>query len=806
MTEPSVHHGRRHQLTKGNYATLSLVVGVGIALTLVVFGALRRHEQREALARFDRLAEQRLKAVESAVVEKLLVVDVLRSMYDASRGMDRGEFATAVGAYLTRVPGIRALVWVPRVRQSERSECEMRARQDGVERFQIVERDAQDQVVRAPVREEYYPVYYVEPFLANTYAVGFDMASNPARRHALEQARDSGQIVATSLVRLLGPEDDGILVFAPVYEHQGLTYGPQERRKNLKGLVLGVFRVAEFIEAGLSSLGSASLDLWVSDLTDTPRVLYARTAAAAGTAPPASAVGTVADADASRVRVLDVGGRRWVVQCSVTPAFLAEQASLGPWGALGAGLVLTTILGAYLRNTLTRTAVINHVVEEQTRDLRTSNLMMDQALEREREVTLQLQATMRQLERAKNAAESATRAKSEFLANMSHEIRTPMTAILGFTDILLEHGNLQDAPPERVQAAQTIKANGEHLMSVLNDILDLSKIEAGKMTVERIPCSPCRIVAEVAALSRVRAEAKGLPFNIEYLGPIPETIRTDPTRLRQMLLNLTANAIKFTEAGVVRLITRFVPGDSPCLRFDVVDTGIGMTPEQVAQLFQPFTQADTSTTRKHGGTGLGLAITLRLAELLGGSVTVADTAPGVGTRFRVSVATGPLDGVNLIEVDASALTVREAPREDAATLGEPVLAGCRILLAEDGPDNQRLIAHVLKRVGAEVTIVENGRAAVEAALAGCREHRPFDAILMDMQMPELDGYAATRLLRRKSYLGPIIALTAHAMEGDRQRCLDAGCDDYATKPIQRERLIAAVCRSLRGGSPATTPV
>jgi PAS domain S-box-containing protein len=398
-----------------------------------------------------------------------------------------------------------------------------------------------------------------------------------------------------------------------------------------------------------------------------------------------------------------------------------------------------------------------------------------------------------ELRLAKKAAEAANQAKSEFLANMSHEIRTPMTAILGFVEILLERGNIQDAPPERIEACQTIKRNGEYLLRLIDDILDLSKIESGKMATERLACSPCGLVAEVTSLMRVRAVAKGLSLKIEYAGPVPETIQTDPTRLRQVLINLLGNAIKFTETGDVRLVIRFVDGGhDSTLQFDIVDHGLGMTQEQVARLFRPFMQADTSTTRKFGGTGLGLAISKRLAGLLGGDITVVETRPGAGTRMRITVAIGPLDGVKMI-TDPLAATVLAADGTSALASGDhPGVLDCRILLAEDGPDNQRLIAHVLKKAGAAVTVVENGRLAVDAALLARDQGRAFDVILMDMQMPVMDGYAATRSLRELGYTRPILALTAHAMAEDRQKCLDAGCDDYASKPIQRQALLRQV--------------
>jgi len=414
----------------------------------------------------------------------------------------------------------------------------------------------------------------------------------------------------------------------------------------------------------------------------------------------------------------------------------------------------------------------------------------------------QLEEHKVELSIAKEEAEAANKAKSEFLANMSHEIRTPMTAILGFADVLLEHGNIADAPPERIEAAETIKRNGTHLLAIINDILDLSKIEAEKMDMESVECSPWELINDVISLQSVHAEPRQISLKARMLGPIPRVIRTDPNRLRQILLNLIGNAIKFTERGGVQVEIGLVGGaSSPRLQIDVVDTGRGMTEEQASRLFQTFSQADTTTTRKFGGTGLGLVISRRLAQLLGGDVVLVETKLNAGTRFRIAVETGPLTGVAMLEDEgqsgaesderANLLTSRShaEPRDDT-----PSLDGCRVLLAEDGPDNQRLIAHILKSAGAEVSICENGKLAAEAALASRDEGNPFDVILMDMQMPVMDGYAATRLLRERGFDGSIIALTAHAMAGDREKCLAAGCDEYATKPINRKKLIQLTAR------------
>jgi signal transduction histidine kinase/CheY-like chemotaxis protein len=395
-----------------------------------------------------------------------------------------------------------------------------------------------------------------------------------------------------------------------------------------------------------------------------------------------------------------------------------------------------------------------------------------------------------ELKAAREGSIEASRVKSEFLANMSHEIRTPMTAVVGYADLLLDPSL---GASERVNHLQTIRRNGEHLLAVLNDILDVSKIEAGKMSVESIRTSPSQVIVDIASLMRVRAAAKNLGFEIKYQGAIPETILSDPTRLKQIVMNFVGNAIKFTESGTVRILVRCEEPESsePKLVVDVTDTGVGMTEAQMQKVFSSFSQADASTTRKFGGSGLGLLISKRLAELLGGEVS-AESAPGRGSVFRVSIPTGSLLGVPMIEglaeaglVDTRAQAIRRVPS---------LPPSCRVLLAEDGHDNQVLVTTYLVKAGATVKVVGDGRLAVEAAIAAQAAGRPYDVILMDMQMPELDGYAATSKLRLMKYRHPIVALTAHAMVGDRERCEKAGCDDYLTKPVDRAQLVSLVAR------------
>lgn len=393
-------------------------------------------------------------------------------------------------------------------------------------------------------------------------------------------------------------------------------------------------------------------------------------------------------------------------------------------------------------------------------------------------------------------ANTANSAKSEFLANMSHEIRTPMTAILGYSEYLLGEDGLEKAPPERLAALKSIRRNGEHLLAIINDILDMSKIEAGKMSVEMLDTSVFDVIEEVATLLSERAKGKGIKLRTQYEGLIPVSLTSDPTRLRQILLNLTGNAIKFTETGSVTIRASFqVEGEQGRMRIAVIDTGVGLTATERDKIarFEPFSQADGSTTRKFGGSGLGLRISDSLAHILGGNIEV-ESQKGVGSTFVLSIAVADVSALTLYDPTTRPTMRSELRKAPKAPLQEDTkqLQGIRLLLAEDGIDNQRLISFLLRKAGATVDIVENGQLAAEMAQAASDENHPYDVVLMDMQMPVMDGYTATRKLRSERYTHPIIALTAHAMAEDRQKCLDAGCDEYTTKPIDRAKLVEVI--------------
>ncbi|MBC7458578.1 MAG: PAS domain-containing protein [Bdellovibrionaceae bacterium] len=386
------------------------------------------------------------------------------------------------------------------------------------------------------------------------------------------------------------------------------------------------------------------------------------------------------------------------------------------------------------------------------------------------------------LEESRLAAERANLAKSQFLANMSHEIRTPLGAIMGFSELIKENGL---GRVEREEYISVIERNSSQLLRIIDDILDLSKVEAGMMLIENIEFSLPEALTDFSSLMGFKAREKGIRFSSKANTVLPSTIFSDPTRLRQILMNVVGNAIKFTDQGFVELRVGF---KDDYLEFEVQDTGRGISPDQEKNLFQPFTQADASTTRKYGGTGLGLVLTRSLAEALGGEFILKQSELGLGSIFLVRIkATATASSKPY-----SGMGFESEPSRTMETHGQ--LAGLRLLLVEDSPDNQALISIYLNRAGAHVEIASDGEQGLKMAMSSS-----YDVILMDVQMPIMDGITAVKKLREKNYLKPIIALTAHAMKEERIRCLQAGFSDFLSKPVNREDLVNMILNFKRTG-------
>ncbi len=442
-------------------------------------------------------------------------------------------------------------------------------------------------------------------------------------------------------------------------------------------------------------------------------------------------------------------------------------------------------------------------IQQEHAELTADMILARDHLERQAD---QLEAQSEQLAHARKQADAANEAKSAFLAAVSHEIRTPMTSVLGFAELLNDPSY---SKAEQRRFVQAILRNGRHLLALITDILDFSKIEAGKMTLEPVAMDVREVVREVLEITGMAASHKGLKLAAEFSGPIPKMIESDPLRLRQILTNLVSNAIKFTSQGGVRLVVQCLPpmtSDSAQkhrMTFEVIDTGVGLDQEQLARLFQPFSQVSHDARQNQGGTGLGLAISRRLANLMQGEVSVS-SVPGAGSVFTLTLPLQLDEATQWVTPAGDGTQVMDEALPDSLSTSsttpvhkQTMMPQGRVLVADDSADNRLLMSMMLRTWGIGCTAVEDGRLAVDEALQKKRDGKPYQLILMDMQMPRVDGIEATKELRAKGYRLPIVMLTAHALPEIARQCEQAGCDQVVTKPVNEKKLHETVLRFLQ---------
>jgi len=739
------------------YLPVALVLLISMATWFVAMVLVGRSAELQQVDWLEKKAVNIRDSIEDRIRDYRVGIEFGRGLFDSSNEVSHEEWSRFFNERMLdeNFPGVWGFAFVEVVPESQAEAYEQSIRAQWAPEFTIhpqsladTPRDGRDLMV----------IRYHEPASKNRQAWGVDVGSYSVNRDAYERARDTGELCTTKPFRLIQQNEAmyGVVMVVPVYARDAKTETIEQRREALIGWVATPVGFDRLFELDiLSDWSDFDLGLRLAEPSASSNLLLYQTAdMQRGGHSQANLPMRIVDLDV----VLSVRPKE---KMSVWFASKSTVAVLITGGLLT--LMLTTITW-----TLTRT-------RRKAMDLaRVMTSSIRQSEQRQRVLALE--------------AATANKAKSEFLANMSHEIRTPMTAILGYADVLGDLVRLHQQDEEYSEAVQSIQRSGKHLMMIINDVLDLSKIESGKLGVESKPCAIVETVREVYTTMRMGAMRKGLDFKVRFETPFPETMLGDAYRVRQILLNLVGNAVKFTETGSIEIV---LEDDGEQLRFSVIDSGVGIPEQSIEALFDPYEQLDTSVSRVDEGTVLGLTISQHLAHLMGGEIRVGSTV-GVGSMFTLVLPRNCLKNVSMFEsfddVDSG-----RARSESTDVRSNRAKTGV-ILLAEDGLDNQRLITHLLKKVGYEIKIANNGQEAVDEFL--CEPDR-YDLILMDMQMPVLDGYSATRQIRDLGFELPIIALTAHALDGARDDCIAAGCDEYVAKPIDRERLYRLMEQHIR---------
>ena len=689
-----------------------------------------RRQQSEAETGAKQEALERMEQLRSEMLRTMEILHSVRALFEVKPGVTREEFRHFVQSALVRLPELQALEWIPRVTHAERSAFEAAARADGIAGFHFKEIDASGQIAAAAEREEYFPVFYAEPVLTNAPALGLDLLADPKRREALERASQSGLPTATSPLRLAQVKGErlGFLVMTPVRAPDTL----------IRGFGLAVFQIGSLVDEIFSPLAWRGVNIEIHDSEDPAVAIY--TGGTPGAAAPAWRY----------QQELPLMGRVWRFTFTPNTEFSIADPD-------------------WLRRSAEMLQRTNEVLEESVVERTAQLAQLNDALQREVEVR----------KAAERAAAAANRAKSLFLAEMSHEIRTPLNIILGYTQLLQRDPALAS---KQAEAMRAIIEGGNHLLCLVDGVLDLTKIETGKMELSLVEFDLTTIIKALAAMFAPRCQQKELRFRLESLGDRPIWVRGDERKLRQVLVNLLGNAVKFTDTGEVRL--RVVPAGRPnTFRFEVIDTGAGIPPDVQTAIFEPFKQDAAGQSK--GGTGLGLSIARRLIELMGGSLML-NSAPGWGSDFFFTVAFAPARSAD--------------PALTESSTGLRLGAGVRLraLVIEPVRTNRAVLGEMLTALGCEVAMVETAEQAASAEAP--------DVVLADLRIPEIG-----RLADRQRPLWPngpkFVCYSASAFEHERDLGLPAGFDAFLPKPFRMVQISECLGRlldvsfSARAGKP-----
>ena len=643
-------------------------------------------------------------------------------------------------------------------------------------------------------RAVYSSIVYIEPFSGrNLRSFGYDMLTEPVRRAAMEQARDTDSAVLSGKVVLIQELDRvrqaGTLMYVPVYRKGAVITTMEQRRAALFGWVFSPYRMNNLMQGifeGRTLENEKQLHLQIFDGTQTSPEHLLYQCHPDGDRTPRQ------DIRFSRLMPVNFNGHPWMLSFTQSGGGLLTAEYAKMWLVVGGGTLITLLLFGLIGSLLNTRTEARLMAEKLTADLSDSteelvaqNIELQVSAETLNEQIAEYEAVQVQLQEATLDAETANTAKSRFLANMSHEIRTPLNGIIGMTQLL----EMTELTEEQRELFLTLKLSGKNLLTLINDILDLSKIEAGKVVLESVEFSLLHSINDIVMMQKYVMYEKGLHLVVAVAEDMPSVLKGDQLRIKQILHNLLGNAVKFTAQGTVTVSASIVE-QHDCgvlVKIAVRDTGIGLSDEALETVFKPFIQEHGSTTKTYGGTGLGLTISRCLAELMGGSITV-ESAPGIGSTFTVTLP---------LTIAADADMAVEPEGYAAVRLNGPSL---RVLLVEDDPINIIYEEALLNKTGHDVTVVLNGR----ECLAVLAQH-PFDLVLMDIQMPLMNGEEALCEIRRKesgtSLHQKIIALTAYSMRGEQTRFLEEGFDGYVSKPLIIKELMDEMKRVMEKNFP-----